>query len=528
MNLMQEFDQHSFTWTDVHRLVKKYWLLVFVVFLTGTIATWASLQIFFTEQYETKARLLVKVGRENAETPATVKRGQVVSQGVRIADINTEVEILSSRSLIEEVVDELGPESFKNELVRPDDLWGQTKYYAKLTAREIKGYYYEFLILANIQKRLDLREQAIIKVAEGLKVEPVKESDILVLKLRLPDPQLSLNVANALLARYLRERIEARKTSAGSEFFATRAAEFRVRLSRLREERNRIMQEWNLYSPSEQTSLWLERLNEIESRRIFGTSEMAELSKESRTVKMEMSRIPDFLEKEKVEARNPSIQSIKERITALEVERLKIQNRYLPDSEPVKKTGREIASLKKLLEQEEATIDSAVTREANPIKRELVQGLENRQIDLAGLQARLSGLEAPVGEITRDLRNLRIGIDQFTEIDREFRLVEENYIFYSKRLEEARMSEELDTRRVANVSVVANPEYPLFPISPRKLFYLKIAMPVFLLLGIALAALLETMDDRITSEEDLAGMDEVDFLGSVPLDSRLFPALGKS
>src|SRR6185436_5782897 len=125
------YETHSMTWDDAAAMVKKYWKLVLVVFISGTIGTYLALQLFFTNQYESKSQLLVKVGRENTEIPATVLNGQVLNQGVRIADINSEVQALSSTVLVERVVDEMGPDSFKFELKPPQSIFGWPKYIVK-------------------------------------------------------------------------------------------------------------------------------------------------------------------------------------------------------------------------------------------------------------------------------------------------------------------------------------------------------------------------------------------------------------
>src|SRR3954452_12379988 len=110
MRIDEQYETHTLTWEDITAMVRKYWTLVLIVFVSGTLGTYLSLQLFFTTQYETKAKLLVKVGRETAELPPNVLNGQVLNQGVRIADINSEVELLSSRTLAEQVVDEMGPD----------------------------------------------------------------------------------------------------------------------------------------------------------------------------------------------------------------------------------------------------------------------------------------------------------------------------------------------------------------------------------------------------------------------------------
>ncbi len=58
--------------------------------------------------YETKALTLVKVGNENRCMPATGSGIPVISINQE-AQINSEIEILKGRSLIQDVVTSLGP-----------------------------------------------------------------------------------------------------------------------------------------------------------------------------------------------------------------------------------------------------------------------------------------------------------------------------------------------------------------------------------------------------------------------------------
>jgi len=88
-------------------------------------------------------------------------------------------------------------------------------------------------------------------------------------------------------------------------------------------------------------------------------------------------------------------------------------------------------------------------------------------------------------------------------------------MLYGKRLGEARMSEELDAQRLTNVAIVAPPETPIEPAYPRKLFIMGIAMAVSLVLGIALAALVETTDDRIVDERSVIQLGETAYLGQI-------------
>lgn len=499
----------------IRQLVRRYWPVVLVVFLAGTLAMYVILPIFFTDLYESTAELLVRVGRENAETPPTVNRGEVVSQGVRMADINSEVQILSSRALVEAVVDRLGPDAFKGVLVKPDSWLGYPKYYAKAIARQIKLAYSECLIALGLEKRLTPRENAIVRVSDGIKVEPVRDSDVLTLKVRTPSPQLSMDVANALLHFYLERRISIRSGSAGSEFFMASLSEARQRLEKQMRARAQVRGRYNLTSPTEQRTLDLKELSTLNTEILQNEAEMAKLRRQRQALVEGSGRMPDQVEKEKVDAKNPVLLAMKERLTTLQVDRAKIASHYQPNSELLKKIDEEIGTLEAAMARESPTIVSTVTTETNPTKREFGSSIELQSVQLAGLQDRNQALRAPAEKLEQQLQGLERGNDELETAEREYRLAEQDYLMYSKRYDEARMSEELDARRVANVGIAAPPDTPIKPVYPRKLFLMEIAMCVSLLLGLALAAFLEATEDRILDERGVLVLAGIPYLGTV-------------
>jgi hypothetical protein len=99
-------------------------------------------------------------------------------------------------------------------------------------------------------------------------------------------------------------------------------------------------------------------------------------------------------------------------------------------------------------------------------------------------------------------------------LDRNYRMAEQDYITYHTKLEEARISEDLDARRVANVALIAQPNTPIEPVYPRKLFIMLLSIPMALLLAVSLGAFLECLDDRVRSRHDLAGVEELAYLGT--------------
>lgn len=514
MATLDRIEQHSLSWADLSRLLRKHRLSILVVFLTVVLGCWVTLQIAFTEDYETQAAVVVKLGRENAEVPTTVQNGQLLSQGVRIADINTEVQMLSSRAHVEAVVDQFGADAFKNVLAQPQSWLGYPKYYLKLTARWVKAQYKEFLIAVNLKKRLSPREEAILFVAKGLKVEPIKESDVLTIKLRMPDPKLAVDVANAILVHYLAQRIEVRRTNAGTAFFANELKAHQKSLSDLEYQRAAVRNKYELSSPVEQRTNLLKQLSELQTRVAAIDAEIARFTQEREVIGKDLKTLPEMLQKERVTAQNPSILSLKERITNLRLERAKLLNRYQEDSEVVLKVDREISGLEGMLNRESPTILATSTLEANPVEKELAKQLVERNFQIAGLQQHRAKLLEPIAQIERQLSQMNTGTDAFDRADREFRIAEQYYMLYVKKHREAKLGDVLDQQHVANVSIVAPPELPIEPVYPPKMFVMSIALPVGLLLGIVFAALRESMEDRITAARDLESVPGITLFGT--------------
>ena len=81
-------------------------------FVTMTMLVAAAYAFYFPKSYRSEAKLFVKLGRENAGLDATTTLGQTPSVAVPIGreeEINTEVEILGTDSLLLKVVDKIGP-----------------------------------------------------------------------------------------------------------------------------------------------------------------------------------------------------------------------------------------------------------------------------------------------------------------------------------------------------------------------------------------------------------------------------------
>jgi uncharacterized protein involved in exopolysaccharide biosynthesis len=181
------------------------------------------------------------------------------------------------------------------------------------------------------------------------------------------------------------------------------------------------------------------------------------------------------------------------------------------------KIDSEIQELEAARSREASTVVGTVTSETNPTRRYFDTETETTLVHIEGLIRRNEALSRPAEELRRRIREVSTGFDAYESAEREYKTAEQIYLSYGQRLQEAQMSEELDARRVANVVAIGQPERPTLPSAPNRIFLMEIAMAAALVLGIGLAALLETTEDRILGERSVLDMDNVAYLGTVKI-----------
>ncbi len=518
MSLLEEetFERHTTTWRDLGTVFAAQWKIIALTLTATVLGAYIALQMV-TERYESKATLLVKLGRENAEIPLTVQNSGLVATGLRKEGINSEVQILTSRSLIEQTVDKFGAGTFAFRPTPPKTILQAVRYSLKAAVRWTKECGRGLLIALNLKKKMPERESAIQMLEDSLQVEPEKDSDVIAVTMRLPDPQLCQAIINNLLQLYLDQHVRAWRSPAAKEFFNTQVEEYRRRLQELQELRGQVRTKWSLSSINEQRTLLLKRLSDVTSHIERNNAEVADLGRQKALMVARLRDLPERVSSTQVQTQNPSIQSIEDRITALELERAKLSSRYLPDAEPVKKVESEIGDLQALLQGEKPTILGSVSSEMNPIRQNFTQAIEQHNVKIAGLEEKNTKLQEAAAKIGNQLKVLNDGEDRLEAVERDYKIAQENYFAYAKRMEEGRISEELDLSRVSNVSILSPPAVSLEPVYPRKLLIMGLAVALGLVLGVALVLLLEYMDDTIKKPRDLADLEGLRLLGTIRL-----------
>lgn len=492
---------------QVRSFLKRYVWVIAGVFAFTVLAAYAALSLT-TELYDVRSALLVKLGRENLDAPATARNG-VLSTGVRREELGSEVQILQSRRLIEDVVDELGVEAFRVTRVPPPDLFGKVKFYTKAGLRWVKTQYNDALVALDLRKRLSERDEAIALLTEELVAEPQKDADVIALQMRLADPTLGVRIQETLIDKFLAHRVEVRQNRGVREFFAREVNELRTSLQTAEASVNEWRQKRDLTVPSEQKALLLRQIRDLSAQRLRTSGRVMALTHQVRTAGDLLGNTAERIHSSQVELPSSSAQQLRERLVRLEAERAKLLTTYMPGASTVKIVEEEIASINDLLNARQQNEVGSTTTEINPLRQQLEQSINQDTVALQGLRAELNTVDAQLATLTGELRQLDVAEATLVDLERERTLMDEKYRNAVQRLAEAQIDAELDVSRISNVTVAVPPAASLNPVYPRKLLLMALALAIGLVLGVATAIGLEWSRETMRDAEEVEAVTEL-------------------
>jgi uncharacterized protein involved in exopolysaccharide biosynthesis len=166
----------------------KILVVFFSVVITVTVGTF-----LLSPTYEAKSSVLVKFGRENLYRPEVGDKGAIISVGQPNQEeiLNSEIEILTNRDLMDKVITTIGVEKLYPDLVEPPS--------------------WPFTVISHISspaERVTPKDRAIIKFGKKLSVEGVKKSNVINVSFQHKDPHLAAQVVNLLLDSFKSKHLE--------------------------------------------------------------------------------------------------------------------------------------------------------------------------------------------------------------------------------------------------------------------------------------------------------------------------------
>ena len=447
-------------------LRQRWWviLLVFAV-VTGTVAFVAHVT---PPTFLAKSSLMIRVGREfiyrpevgSSQTARTLSIGEMV---------NSEIEILGSRDLANQVVSEIGVERLYPALLEE---------------------------AADVQVAF---ERAVHRFRGAVYPSGVLDSSIIKVSFEHPDRHLAAEAVNLLVDRFMDKHVEV-FSDTRSDFLESRLELYEQKLAEAEDALRTFKQEHGVYDLATQKSLLLAQHRELDTElnaRLFRIAELKgeiaatkgyqdgeagevppvtnRLLEQKQLLMAQLNQLEIALNDAEVDALQ--VQDVHIRLLDLKLEESEARRNFREDSRQVESIRRDIEMVQEFLEgvrQREALLGTA-QRDALQERVERLTG-EIHALDREELRRELAALETRRGEIQAELDDLDDVIRTLDghevtlrRLERAVARMEATVATYVQKVDEARIHEELDNAKRTSVRVIERAAPPIEPsgLSPK-------------------------------------------------------------
>jgi len=431
---------------DLLTVLFKHKSKMMVIFLfIITIVTLGTFRL--SPVYEAKSSLMVKIGRENIYRPESGDKSPVISVNQEEV-VNSEINIITSRDLIEKVISTLKIENLYPHLTQSPP--------------------------ANITPL----DAAILAFSKKLSAQAVKRSNVIEVTFQHQDPRLAAKALNLLVQFYTVKRLQV-YSGPESSFLVKHLTIYDQKLQQIATDLEAFKQKNQLYSLDEQRSLLLRQRTELDTTQKNSINTVDELQNRLTSLAILKKEVAADNSLYTMSELDKIIVDARARLLSLQLEEQGLLKKYSEQNRHVQHVRNEIGMVQGFLADQEKSIGSKV-KTGNSVYQDVQKELVKTAADLNAQRAKAATLTQQVGQLNAELRTLESRDKEMQNLRREYAITEKNYHIYTEKTEEARISDDMNRNHLANVSVIQSAAVPPKPIKPRKL--LNVAV------GIVLAA----------------------------------------
>ena len=509
---MVEAKTHEKTLRDVYSVLfrHKWKMMLFLLVVVGivTVGTLRRPDVFRSE-----AKLMLRLGRESVTLDPTATTGQMIHVSEsRQNQIKSELEIFKSREIAEKVVNAIGPAEF---LRRPDEVSkgdassgndvGRSAPRKTVSIRIAVRRLRNRLGLSSQVRPLSNRETAVLMVMNNLKVEVLKDTNIIKMSYEAQHPKLAQDVLTILIDLYLEKHLAVHQTPGSYQFFTQESNSLRNKLANAENELRDLKDRTGISSLEEQRPVILNRFGNLKQQIGDVEAELAASRAKVQALQKTLAGMPDAVViGETTGFSNYAADLMRARLYELQMKEKDIVSKFAQDSRQAQMIHQEVAEAKALLDDEKAKpVRAQVTRGVNTAHQQLQSALFAEQASLSSLQAKADDLKRQLADAQVGLKTLNDADLRITQLKREIDIQEVNYRKYSENLEQTRIDQALEIGKISNISVVQPAIFPLRPAGASKM--LNIALGLFLGIfgAIGLAFFSEYIDHSIKTPEEV-------------------------
>ena len=433
-----------------------------------------------------------------------------------------EIQLINSRALAKEVVKNLWESNRRNNL----HVFGTRVFYPR--GQRLRKMFKELFSFGiyneseTIRRQYDepytnaIGEKFSRKILNGMGLKQRKNTDILEISFKSVNADEAARIVNVIAKTYVR------LDKVWSSQNAVQAVDFLENLASMQEDKldeselryKNFQIENNLYSVNSNTNSMSSEIANTQSE-IYSVKAEINIRKEKIDIlKSNLSYKEKDLTEQLLDDLNGQLATLRLKISELETKLIANKKSYGNYHEVVKNIESQIIGLKiQLNDRVKALIDKGITV-GDPLvaRQEIITELLKLDSELISLELRLSEMESLKNIFIKKIEELPQKQLELNGFERGIAILTKNYSYIREKLEEAKLNVAIS---VGNAKLVDTAQKPRFPISPNHNEDMLLGLVFGLILGIALAVLIELLDSTVKTIDDIEKYN-LGLLGIIP------------
>ena len=440
--------------------------------------------------YEAKAKVMVQPERGSSGIEGVLETQSYLQTGTfNVSVINNQVEILKSWTIAERVIERLQSSPYANRLS-----------------------------LLSAKKGNLTRSHVIQKFRQSVNVIPLREADIIEVRVKAPSAWEAQILANTLASAYVDENLSVVRGEVKEvkSFLQDQISVVRDRLAKSEENLRAFKEKEKVVSLPEEISSMVTQVAYFEGLYNQATTDLA-------TTQTRLDHLKELLEKQTgtlvedvAEVSTPVISEMRKELADLE----SIRARYLAQGygethQKMAEIDNRIRETKSRLVESTKKLVSAQLSGADPLafSQELVDKIVSLETEVVTANARAEALRNIIAYYESQLEKLPAKTLELARLERSAKVDENVLMMLMQKYEEARIRE---AGQIGNVRVIDPAREPDSPVRPRKKLNLAVGGILGLMLGIGLAYFRNYLPDTIESTEAIERISSSPVLGTIP------------
>ncbi len=422
-------------------------------------------------KFSSTAKLFIKKGRESVVIDPTARTSHSGE-----TEVFAVAELLNTRELAEEVVHHFGPDVILERESGSQSLGERLSFLNETTLNPLRVYSWQ--------------DKAVKSFQANLGVLAGKQTNVVSLAYEADSPEVAQHILKFLVDEVLEDHIRIHRTRGSEEYFYGKVESSVDKLDQLEGNLRDFKNQSGLASLPKQRDALLDLIAELRVDLLRAEFEKEALIAGLAERQAKMGEIPDRIVIEEETGQTGAVdQSLREELFALEIQEKELASKYEADNPLVRQIRGQIAEVKSISDNEH--VSATVTHGPNPVYSDAKSAMLNSKAVLAEVQARAIAIRKDLEIAEKRIASFNDAELKLAKLDRDIEMARNVVKTNVELLEQARIDNELEQKRISSLNVMQSPTFVETPSNPKPKVVLGVGCLLSLIAGFGVVLLFD-------------------------------------